>query len=280
VASLPPAEFSTVLSDAPAPQVTAKAAALIEQSCGALVYNRNAHERLAPASLTKIVTALVTVDRAGMDEMVDVEVNGALMAASNASSIMGLQPGQRLRVRDLLYGLMLPSGNDAALALADYEAGSVPAFAELMNRLVADYGLRNSHFTNPHGLDEDGLYSSAFDMAVLGRKLLANAELAAIVSTQTYQPAWDDGPLWNGNKLLYEYPGATGVKTGTTPKAGQTMVASAERDGRRLIATVLGSYDRYTDVTRLFDWAFEHTTPACWPQSPADRVSEGVAAAP
>ena len=166
-------------------------------------------------------------------------------------------------MRDLLYGLLLTSGNDAAIAIAEEVGGNVPAFVELMNAKAQQLALLNTHFSNPHGLDEDGLYSSAFDIALLGRELLKQPELAAIVASQNYQPAWDGPQLWNGNALLDLYPEAVGVKIGYTEKAGQTIVAAAERDGRRLIVAVLGGWDRYSDATALFEWAFAETTPTC-----------------
>jgi D-alanyl-D-alanine carboxypeptidase (penicillin-binding protein 5/6) len=260
----------------PAPQVSARGVVVMEPSCSALLYTKEPHQRLAPASLTKIVTALVADDHARFDEMVDIDVNSALMQVSNGSSVMGLQPGQRLSMQDLLYGLLLPSGNDAALAIGEHVGGTVPAFVQMMNLKVAELGLHNTHFTNPHGLDEQGLYTSAFDIAVLGRKLLSRPELAAIVSTKTYQPGWDGPPVWNGNKLLYEYPGAIGVKTGYTAAAGQSIVAAAERDGRTIVVSLLGSWDRYVDATALFDWAFAHTTPACSEPRPPSRLSESI----
>ncbi len=245
------------------PKITGRTAVALELPCGALLYANNAHQRLAPASLTKIATALVAIERAELSEIVKVEVNSALLSASSGSSVMGLKPGQRLSLRDLLYGLLLPSGNDAGIAIAEHLAGSVPEFAKLMNRKVDDLGLVNTRFANPHGLDDLIHYTTAYDIAVLGQELMAQPVLADIVATQTYQPAWDGPPVWNGNRLVYEYEGALGVKTGYTAAAGQTIVAAAERDGRRLIVSVLGAWDRYSDAIALFEWAFANTEPAC-----------------
>lgn len=261
----PSAPQPSVGAESPPPAIKGRAAAVIEGSCGALLYGRSAHERLAPASLTKIATALVAVERADLADVVDVRVNSGLMVASTGSSVMGLEPGQRLSIRDLLYGLLLVSGNDAAIAIAEEVGGSDAAFVELMNRKVADLGLRDTHFANPHGLDEPGQYTTAFEIVTLGRELLAQPELAAIVRTQSYQPAWDGPQLWNGNELLGLYPEAIGVKTGYTAEAGQTIVAAAERDGRRIIVSVLGSWDRYSDAIALFEWAFAETVPTCGP---------------
>ncbi len=267
---LPAVQGSWFAGEVSPPKITGRTAAVIELSCGALLYAEDAHQRLAPASLTKIATALVAVEQTPLSEMVTVRVNSALLASSSGSSVMGLKPGQRLSMRDLLYGLLLPSGNDAGIAIAEHVAGSVPAFAEMMNDKVDELGLVNTRFANPHGLDDLDQYTSAYDMAMLGRALLAQPALAEIVVTDTYQPAWDGQQLWNGNKLLYNYPGTLGVKTGYTADAGQTIVAAAERDGRRLIVSVLGAWDHYSDATMLFEWAFANTSPACegWERFP------------
>lgn len=253
-----------VTGDAASPAITGRAAAVLEEPCGALLYSENAHVRLAPASLTKVATALVAYDRADLSEMVTVRVSGAELSASTDSTVMGLEPGQQLSMRDLLYGLLLPSGNDAALAIAEYVGVNTPAFVEMMNNKVALLGLEDTHFTNPHGLDEDDLYTSAYDIAVLARELLRQPELAAIVGTRTYQPAWDGPPVWNGNRLVYSYPGALGVKIGYTDEAQQTIVAAAERDGRRLIVSVLGSSSIYEDAVALLEWAFSSVESACY----------------
>jgi D-alanyl-D-alanine carboxypeptidase (penicillin-binding protein 5/6) len=246
-----------------APPVRGRAAAVVEASCGALVYGRNSDLRLPPASLTKIATALVAAEQADLSRVVDVRVNGSLLAASTGSTVMGLEPGMRLTLRDLLYGLLLPSGNDAAIAIADEVAGSAPAFVQLMNDKAAQLGLRNTHFVNPHGLDEPGLYTSAYDIALLGRALLEDPDLAQIVRAKRHQPGWDGPELWSGNELLDLYPGAIGVKIGYTERAGQTIVAAAWRGSRTLIVSVLASWDRYGDAIALLDWAFASTKPAC-----------------
>ena len=261
--ALPSNDF-VVASEFPPPQISGQSAVVLEESCSAILYGLRAHERFPPASLTKIITALVAVEQAELSELVDVRVNSALLVASTSSSVMGLEPGQQLSMRDLLYGLLLPSGNDAAIAIAEYVGGTLPAFVSLMNGKVQGLGLQDTRAANPHGLDEAGLYTSAYDIAILGRELLAQPELAEIVSTETYQPRWDGPPVWNGNQWLYEYPGALGVKTGSTVKAGQTLVAAAERDGRTVIVAILSSGDRDYDATVLLDWAFASTTSPCF----------------
>jgi D-alanyl-D-alanine carboxypeptidase (penicillin-binding protein 5/6) len=248
---------------APPPSITAPAAVVLEEGCGAVLFSLDPHSERPPASVTKIVTALVVVDHAALSDIVPVTVNGAELSATSDATVMGLAPGQRLTVRDLLYGLLLPSGNDAALQLAEHVSGSVPAFVELMNQKAAQLGLEDSHFTNPHGLHDPAHYTSAYDIAMLGAELLKNPDLAEIVRTQTYQPAWDGPGLKNINLLLGLYPGAIGVKTGFTDEAGKTIVAAAERDGRRIVVSLLHSQELYIDAPLLLDWAFSSVAPAC-----------------
>src|SRR3972149_3974146 len=239
----------TLEASAAPPTITGRAAAIIEEPCGALLYAENAHDRLAPASLTKIATALVALERADLAETADVRINGVELSASTDSTVMGLEPGQRMSVRDLLFGLLLPSGNDAAIALAEHVGGDVPAFVDLMNAKVNELGLGDTHFANPHGLDDPDLYTSAFDVAMLGRELIRQPELAAIVRAPTYQPAWDGPPVWNGNRLLNTYPGSIGVKTGFTDEARGTIVAAADRDGGTRLRSLFGRAANYHGTT-------------------------------
>jgi serine-type D-Ala-D-Ala carboxypeptidase (penicillin-binding protein 5/6) len=245
----------------PAPALGARSFAIIEASCGALVAGNAEHERLPPASLTKIVTALVVQQRAGMDDMVGVNVSGSRMAAAG-SSVMGIEPGMWFSVRDLLHGVMLPSGNDAALALAEHVGGgSVAAFVDMMNQTAQDLGLQNTHFTNPHGLDNSDLYSTAYDIAIAGRAYLQDPALADIADNGSYRAG--QLALKNGNRMITSYQGAYGVKIGYTRRAQQTIVVAARRGDRDLIIGLLGSADRYADASRLLDWAFADTSKGC-----------------
>ncbi len=249
----------------PAPAITGLSAAVLEGPCGAPLYEFADHMQQPPASLTKIMTAIVAADNSDVSDMVNISIDGPGFSLSTDSTIMGIEPGMRLSMRDLLYGLLLPSGNDAALAIAEYVAGGTPEFVEMMNDKARELALANTHFSNPHGLDDPGLYTSAYDMAVMGNELLKYPELAEIVRTDIYQPDWDGPAVTNLNGLVGEggYPGAVGIKTGYTDLAQQTMVAAAERDGRLIIVAVLGSSYIYQDVMSLLDWAFESTSPAC-----------------
>jgi D-alanyl-D-alanine carboxypeptidase len=247
---------ATATEPADFPYVSARSIALIEAGCGALLFGRDENMQLAPASLTKLMTAAVAIDQASATKRILVDVDGIKLHEETLSTVMGLRPGMELSLLDLLYGLMLPSGNDAAIAIARGISGSEERFVELMNEKVESLGLDDTHFTNPHGLTEDGLYSSAYDMAMLARYFMQNETLRQIVSTVSWQPRWDAPPVWNGNELLSKYDGADGVKIGYTEEAQQTIVASATRDGRRIIASLMRSQDRYTDSERVLDWAF------------------------
>jgi len=247
------------------PPISAAAAAVIEEPCGSVIHGHNTHARLSPASLTKIMTALVAAEHADIRQTVDVTVDGGALSEATDATVMGLTPGQQLSLTDLLYGLLLPSGNDAAIQIAEQVAGDVDDFVRMMNDKVDELDLGNTHFANPHGLDEPGHYTSAYDIALIGSRLLEDPDLAFIVGTRSYQPAWDGPPVANLNLLLGHYPGALGVKTGYTDQAGYTLVAAAQRDGRRFIVSILGSADNFADATALLDWAFSRTDSSCEP---------------
>ena len=237
------------------PGVTAAAYAVLDVSTGTVLLEHNAHERRSPASVLKVMTALVTVERADLDAVATVPQAVTLL---RASTLMGVQPGEHVTVRDLLYGLMLPSGNDAAVALAWHVDGSEAAFVARMNARARALGLRDTNFVNPHGLefrDWAGGYTSAYDLAVITRVAMENEDFRRIVAARTWTARTDRGVyvLRTENGLLGSYAGADGVKIGWTRRAGQTMVASATRDGRRLIAVVLGSANRTGDARRLLD---------------------------
>ena len=202
------------------------------------------------------MTAAVALDHTSANKRIVVDVDGAKLHDETLSTVKGLRPGMELSLLDLLYGLLLPSGNDAAISIAKGVGGSEKHFVELMNAKVSSLGLEDTHFTNPHGLTEDGLYSSAYDMAMLSRYVMQNDTLRQVVSTVSWQPRWDGPPVWNGNEFISKYDGADGVKIGYTEEAQQTIVASATRDGRRIIASLMRSQDRYTDSERVLDWAF------------------------
>lgn len=246
----------------PLPSLEARAFAVLEPECGALLQERDGDLALPPASLTKIVTALVVVDRVDLDDLVSIDIDGLELSLDTDSTVMGVKPGDPLSVRDLLYGLLMRSGNDAAVELAEHISGDEDAFVSLMNQKASQLGLADSNFTNSHGLHDYRLYSSAIDMAKLGAALIGNPTLAEIVRAKTYQPGWDRGPIDNLNLMLNNYPGAIGVKTGFTAEAGQTIVAAAQRNGRTIIVSILGTAFMYEEAAALLDWAFA-TEPVC-----------------
>jgi D-alanyl-D-alanine carboxypeptidase len=229
-------------------------AVVIDADSGEILWARDPNTPIAPASLTKIVTALVTLEHANLSDTVTTRVDSRRMTDS---TVMGLYPGEEVTVEDLLYGLMLPSGNDAALALAQYVAGTREAFADLMNEKARSLGLTGSHFVNPHGLDTDGHVSTPYDMAMLARAGMRDPTFRALAAAKMYETPRGKGyTLYNLNRLLMQYPGADGVKIGFTDAAGRAIVGSAMRDGHRVIVAMMRSPDIYADSATLLDWAF------------------------
>jgi D-alanyl-D-alanine carboxypeptidase len=234
-----------------------------EEPCGAKVYAFNEKTRYPPASLVKLMTSLVAAKHADLDTVITSPLDGFMLSLESDGTAMGVELGERLSLRDLLYGMLLRSGNDAALIIAEYIGGSEEGFVEMMNDEAAAMGLRDTNFTNPHGLDHPRLFVSAHDIALIAHEVLKHPELAEIVATATYTPDWDKGPLENINLFLTSYDGAIGVKTGFTDTAQQTIVAAATRDGRTLLVSILHSIADYDDARALLDWAFASTEPAC-----------------
>lgn len=233
----------------PAPENTASGVILYEAVSGTVLYERNADSRHLIASVTKIMTALVVLERAQPEAQVCVKAEWTGVEGSG----MGLTAGETLTVRDLLYGLLLTSGNDAARALACYCAGSEADFAQLMNKKAEELGMSSSHFENPHGLDAAEHYSTARDLVRLAAAAMRNATFAEIVAMKSAAAA--GRTLVNHNKLLTMYPGAVGIKTGYTDAAGRTLVSCADVDGMRLICVTLNDPDDWNDHMELFDWA-------------------------
>ncbi|MCL4459324.1 MAG: D-alanyl-D-alanine carboxypeptidase [Chloroflexi bacterium] len=242
------------------PTISAQGVAIIDETSGRLLYGKEPHQRFAPASLTKIVTAIIALEQGRLSAKVPIDVDCDEL---DDSTIMGLKPGEELTLQDLLYGLLLPSGNDAALAIARYIGGSESRFVELMNQKVTQLGLTDSHFANPHGLDAAGHYSSAYDMAMLARYAMQDPTFARIVATKEWT-AKGHKTYWlrNLNRLLWYYPGADGVKVGYTDEAGKTMVASAMRNGHRLYVALMKSTDILSDSIALLNYVFENFA---WP---------------
>jgi D-alanyl-D-alanine carboxypeptidase len=239
------------------PSVSAQEIAVVDDDTGLLLFGAGAHLHEAPASTTKIATAIVTLEHAqSLDVQVRVTVDGFAMAAADGSSIMGLAPGQRPSLRTLLYGLLLPSGNDAAEQLALSVGETRAQFVGWMNSLAVDeLGLADTHFVNPSGLDADGHYSSAYDLAQLARRAMRDDVFREIVATPQIR---SDGFVLSGhNPLIGVYPGADGVKTGSTDAAGRVIVGSAVHAGHRVYAAIMHSDDLLADSSALFDWTWQ-----------------------
>ena len=230
--------------------VSAKAAILMHADSGRVLYEKTADEHMLIASTTKIMTAIVVLEHCELDDLVEVDSRSAGIEGSS----MYLKAGESYTVEDLLYGLLLVSGNDAASALALHVADSMEEFAELMNAKAAELGMTESSFKNAHGLDEEGHYSTARDMAKLAAYCMGNEDFARIAGTVSHTVG--EQTLVNHNRLLREYDGCLGLKTGYTMAAGRTLVTCAERDGARYVCVTLNDPDDWDDHKALYDWAF------------------------
>jgi D-alanyl-D-alanine carboxypeptidase (penicillin-binding protein 5/6) len=248
--------IALVLGWAGTPQVQARAAVLMDAETGQVLYAKNAHKPLPPASLTKIMTAIVVLERCDLDAV----VKASERAVNTQASSMHLRVGEEVKVRDLLYALMLRSANDAAVALAEHTAGSVEAFAKLMNAKAQSLGAKHTRFVNPHGLHDPRHVSTAYDLACITRYAMQNETFRTIVKTPYYivERSLNQDDLWmvNKAKFLQEYPYAEGVKTGYTNQAGYCFAGSASRDGWRLITVVLNSPQRVADTIALMEHGF------------------------
>ena len=237
-------------------EVNAEAAVVMDADSGRLLYAQNPDKRLANASTTKIMTALLTLEQPDQDRYFTVESD----AIQVEGTTMGLQPGDSVTLHQLAAGMLLPSGNDAANAAAVEIAGSEEAFVRLMNQRAAELGLENTQYRNPSGLDAEGHYSSARDLATLAAHALENEDFADIVSKQEIRMAFGNPPynrsLYTTNKLLERYPYAIGVKTGYTDDAGLCLVTAAEKDSTRLIIVTLNGKDDVNTHMRLYEHFF------------------------
>ena len=243
--------------------VPCAAAVLIDEDSGTVLYEKNADERRPVASITKVMTLLLTFEalqagKIALGDIVPVSEHAYRMGGSQ----IWLEPGEQLTLQEMLKAICISSANDAAVAVAEFVAGSEPAFVDAMNARAAALGMTATHFANACGLDEEGHLSSARDVAVMSREMLLHHP-----EVREYCTVWMDTlrggktQLVNTNKLLKSYPGITGLKTGTTGKAGVCITASAERDGLRLIAVVLGASsgkERFEAAKTLLDYGFAH----------------------
>lgn len=230
--------------------VSAKSAVLIDAKTGRILYEKNKNEQSLIASTTKIMTALVVCEHCNVLDRMQIPRE----AVGIEGSSIYLQEGEILTIQELLYGMMLHSGNDAATALAIYCGGTVEGFAELMNDTARKLGMKNSHFVNPHGLDAPNHYSSAYDLAVLAAYAMENPIFQKTVSAKNMK--FGQRYLSNHNKLLWRVAGADGVKTGYTKAAGRILVSSATRNDRRLVAVTINAPDDWNDHVVLLESGF------------------------
>ena len=236
--------------------LSAMRAILIDTASGKVLMEKDAYTKAPMASTTKIMTALIALELGNPDDIVIVSDN----AAETEGSSMWLSSGEHIALRDLTYGLMLNSGNDAATAIAEHIAGDVSGFAVLMNKRATEIGAKDTNFTNPHGLDDENHYTTAYDLALITRTALQNTEFAQIVATKSKSVSWE-GKEWgrtlqNHNKMLTMYDGADGVKTGFTKRTGRCLVSSATRGSMQLIAVTLNAPDDWTDHTSMLNFGF------------------------
>lgn len=255
---------TTYASPAVDPAPNAKAAVLIDVASGRVLYQKNEGLKLPMASTTKIMTAITAIEHGKLDDIVTASVK----AQNTGGSSIYLQAGERLLLHDLLYGLMLQSGNDAAVAIAEHIAGNVGDFAELMNQKAAEIGALNTHFVNPHGLDSPNHYTTAKDLARITAYALKNPVFSDIVSTKQKKIPWwgrsYNRVLNNKNRLLWIFEGGDGVKTGYTSGAGRCLVSSATRNGWRLAAVVLNCGPMWEDSSALLEYGFGSYKPVMY----------------
>ena len=235
---------------------SARSAILIERHTGQVLLSHNAHEALPMASTTKVMTALMALEYGRLDEIVTVSRN----AYGVPGTSIYLNLGEKISLKDLLYGLMLASGNDAAVAIAEHVGGDVDTFCRMMTERAAELGCTDTVFVNPNGLPVKGHHTTASDLAMIAREAMQHALFREIVSTQRASVPWEERTypriLNNKNKLLASYEGATGIKTGYTKAAGRCLVFGAKRDGLEVIGVVLNCGEWFEEAARLMDQGF------------------------
>lgn len=252
-------------------EVSATAAVLMDADMGQVLYEKNGDRQMLIASTTKIMTALVVLEHAAPDDVITVTPDHMAEGSS-----MYLRAGETVRVEELLYGLLLCSGNDAALALTECAGGLTP-FVALMNEKAAALGMAHTSFANPNGLDADGHYSTARDMAVLAAAAVENPTFRRICSSRSVTIG--QRTMENHNRLLRQVEGCVGLKTGYTQAAGRTLVSCTEQDGCRLVAVTLQDGNDWADHAALYDYGFRLTAPRRGVQTALLRLREPLTAA-
>ncbi|MCI1774871.1 D-alanyl-D-alanine carboxypeptidase family protein [Paenibacillus lautus] len=246
---------------------SARSAILLDADTGTIIYEKNSHDKLPPASITKVMTMLLTMEAIdeGQLKWTD-KVRTSEYAASMGGSQIFLEPGEEMTVDEMLKGIAMASGNDASVAMAEKIAGSEEGFVKMMNEKAAELGMKDTHFVNCNGLPAENHYTSAHDIAVMSRELLKYDQITKYTGAyQDYLRKDSEKPFWlvNTNKLVRFYTGADGLKTGYTSEAKFCLSATAKRDGLRAVAVVMGAPDtktRNNEVSRMFDYAFSQYT--------------------
>lgn len=251
-----------------APKINAVSAIVMDIDTGDILYEKSPHQQLYPASITKVLTCLLAIEQGDENDILTVSSEVMSQVEAGSSSI-GLEAGEQLSLKDALYGMMLNSGNECALSIAEYLGGSTQGFSDMMNEKAKSLGCKDSHFVNPNGLQDENHYTSAYDMALIGRAAYQYPEFKILISSQSYTiPATnqnEERPLWQENRLLYEgngeyyYEYSTGGKTGYTEAALATLISFAERDGRRLCCVVMRcepTTESYLDSIKLYNFCF------------------------
>ena len=299
-----------IVSADPSFSVAAKAALLIDLNTGRTVYEQNADDRVYPASLTKIMTCLLAIENGNLSDVITVD-EAALSGLDQDSSVVGLKVGEQITLENLLYCMMVHSGNDAANVVAEYIAGSVADFVRMMNERAYELGCKDTHFNNPHGLHDESHYTTARDLAIITQAALKSENFRQIVNTAEYvipaSATGEEHKLKTTNLLIYKstgnslyYPRATGVKTGYTSAAGRCLIATAEDDGIRFLSVLCGAktsildtgdllMESFPETIKLLDYGFDNFSyvTALSPLYPIAQVnvlnsagSEAVAVAP
>jgi len=255
---LPPSDYPIKTSTQPAPYLTSRSAIIIDTDSKAILYAKNPDLKLLPASTTKIMTALVVLDHFKLSDVV------TIASIQTEPVVMKLEPGEKITMENLLYGLLVGSANDAAIALAQAYPGGEPGFVKAMNQKAAELHLTSTQFANPVGFDSFGQYTTVHDLSLLTAIAMENPVIKRLVSTISITVSDTDNTLSheleNLNQLLGKVPGLSGVKTGFTQLAGECLITYTKRDGHALIVVVLNGQDRFLDNQNLIDWAFLNFT--------------------
>ena len=238
--------------------VSAESAIFMDETSGRVLFGKDIHKKMSIASITKVMTAIIAIESGKLNQMVTISEN----SHGTEGSSLYLKKGEKIKLRDLVYGLLMRSGNDAAVAIAEKVSGSATGFVYQMNKKAKELGMLDTTFTNPHGLDDAHHRSTAYDMALLTQYAMQNKTFQSMFKTKFYTSP-QGGESWdrhwkNKNKLLFNYDYATGGKTGYTKKTGRTLISTATKDNKDFIVVTLSDGDDWNDHRNLFDWGFAH----------------------